>query len=386
MRIGRREVLGGFLASTVATFPSRVLGSNFDRSVVIDGLGGLADPYAEAGSIHVSERGWRDWRKTGVDAVRITVFPVGNGADQWSAYRESIESHQYWMAANPGRFLLVDTAADIRRAKQEGSIAIVFGTQDTSMVGTELDRLATMREDGIRTVQLTYNTRNLSGDGAIETDNAGLSKLGRATIERIEEENLLLDLSHAGENTTAQAIDHATRPLTISHTGARALADHPRNTGDAAMKAIADKGGVIGLYFMPYLHAEMSPTAETVISHANHMLKIAGEDHIGIGTDNGPLPMPFDEQARRAMDEMQQERLDQGIAAPGEKIGFYPLVPDYNSLDRYRNFARDLRRSGWSERQLEKFFGLNFLRVYEEAWSGRTITSHVKAASKPPHS
>lgn len=368
MQIGRRRVLRGLLASTLVTFPTRLVGAGFDDSIIIDGLGTLADPYAEAGSIHVSDRGWHDWRKAGVDAVRITIFPVGNGADQWNAYRDSVEGHQYWMAANPGRFRLVNNASDIRAAKKAGSIAIIFGTQDTSMVGTELDRLATMREDGIRTVQLTYNNRNLSGEGAIETDNAGLSSLGRATIERIEGEKLLLDLSHAGERTTAQAIAHAKRPLTISHTGARSLSDHPRNTRDADMKAVAEMGGVVGLYFMPYLHSGMAPTAQTVVAHANHMLNVAGEDHIGIGTDNGPLPMPFDDEARQAMDNMQQERLDKGIAAPGEKIGFYPLVPDYNSLDRYRRFAQDLRKSKWSERQIEKFFGLNFLRIYEDSW------------------
>lgn len=370
MQIDRRQALGGLLASVVTALPTRVLAAGFDEALVIDGLGSLADPYAEPGSIHVSDQGWQDWRKTGVDAVRITIFPVGNGKDQWLAYRESIEGFQYWMAANPGRFELVDVASDIRKAKEHNAVGIIFGTQDTSMVGTELDRLATMREDGIRTVQLTYNNRNLAGDGAIELDNAGLSKLGRATIEKIEAEKLLLDLSHAGAKTTAQAIAHAKRPLTISHTGARALADHPRNIDDSAIKAVAENGGVVGLYFMPYLHPDMSPDASTVIAHANHMLSVAGEDHIGIGTDNGPLPMPFDEEARNALDKMQQDRLDQGIAAPGEKIGFYPLVPDYNSLDRYRKFAHDLRRAGWSERQLEKFLGANFLRVYEEAWGG----------------
>lgn len=370
MIIDRRQALGGLLAVSSAAISARVFAGGFDEMLVIDGLGNLSDPYSEPGILRVSDQGWQDWRATGVDAVRITIFPVGNGPDQWSVYRDAVEGFQSWMAANPDRFRLIDVAADIRTAKHENVIGIIFGTQDTSMVGTELDRLATMKEDGIRTVQLTYNNRNLAGDGAIEPDNAGLSKLGRATIERIEAEKLLLDLSHAGAKTTSQAIAQAKRPLTISHTGARALTDHPRNVDDSAMKAVADKGGIVGLYFMPYLHPEMKPDATTVIAHANHMLNAVGEDHIGIGTDNGPLPLPFDEQARAALDKLQQDRLDKGVAAPGEKIGFYPLVPDYNSLDRYRMFADDLRREGWSARQLEKLFGLNFLRLYEEVWGG----------------
>lgn len=238
------------------------------------------------------------------------------------------------------------------------------------MVGPALDRIGTMKERGIRVVQLTYNNRNLSGDGAIEPDNAGLSRLGRATIERIEGERLLLDLSHGGAKTMAEAVEAATRPLVISHTGARALNDHPRNTSDETMRAVADKGGVVGLYFMPYLSGDMAPSGEVLLNHADHMLKVLGEDHIGIGSDNGPVPIVMDAAARAALDKDQQDRIDRGIAAPGEKIGFYPIVEDYNSIDRLQRFANDLAKRGWTQRQLEKLLGLNFLRVYGEAWDG----------------
>ena len=100
------------------------------------------------------------------------------------------------------------------------------------------------------TIQLTYNLRNLSGDGSLEPANSGLSNLGRDTIRRIESEKLLLDLAHGGAKTMAEAAAFAKRPLVISHTGARALADHVRNTDDATIKAVADKGGVTGVYFM----------------------------------------------------------------------------------------------------------------------------------------
>ena len=99
-------------------------------------------------------------------------------------------------------------------------------------------------------VQLTYNNRNLAGDGSLEPANAGLSKLGRKTIERIEAEKLLLDLSHGGAKSMAEAAAYAKRPMVISHTGAKALTDHPRNTADETIKGVADKGGVVGVYFM----------------------------------------------------------------------------------------------------------------------------------------
>ena len=238
------------------------------------------------------------------------------------------------------------------------------------MVGPELDRLAQLRKDGVMTVQLTYNNRNLSGDGALEPANAGLSKLGRATIERIEAEKLLLDLSHGGARTMAEAAAHAKRPLVISHTAARALTDHPRNTADETMKAVADKGGVIGVYWMPFLTADSHPKGEDVLRHVDHIAKVVGEEHIGIGTDNGVLPLLLDDAAKERLKKWQLERIARGIAAPGEAVGVYPYVADYNTLDRYRRFTNDLAKRGWTQARLEKLMGANFLRVYRDAWGG----------------
>jgi membrane dipeptidase len=308
--------------------------------------------------------------ETGVSLLRDTVMPVGNVADPWGDFRKDLATKQNILNANPDRLMLVRTAADVLKAKREKKFAWVWGTQDTSMVGGELDRLAQMKKDGVMTVQLTYNNRNLSGDGALEPANAGLSKLGRATIERIEAEKLLLDLSHGGARTMAEAAVHAKRPLVISHTGARALTEHPRNTEDSTIKAVADKGGVVGVYFMPFLTLDSHPKGEDLLRHVEHVANIAGEDHVGIGTDNGVLPTILDPQTKKRMDEWQAQRIKAGIASPGEAIGVYPLIDDYNSIDRYRRFANDLAKRGGSQSRLEKLMGGNFLRVYRDAWGG----------------
>lgn len=302
--------------------------------------------------------------------VRDTLFPVGNVPDPWGDYQRSIDEKRDIIAANPDRLLLVRSAADILTAKGEKKFAVLLGTQDTSMVGPELDRLAQLRKDGVLTVQLTYNNRNLAGDGALEPDNAGLSKLGRATIERIEAEKLLLDLSHGGARTMAEAAAHAKRPLVISHTAARALTDHPRNTGDDTVRAVANKGGVVGVYFMPFLATDSKPTGGDLIRHIEHVAQVAGEDHVGIGTDNGVLPQVIDDKTRRRIREWNAQRVKAGIAAPGEGPDVFPLVADYNSVDRYRRLAADLATRGWSQARLEKLFGGNFLRAYREAWGG----------------
>ena len=374
MEISRRAMLGG-VAALAAARPGiaqrRGAGPGwFDRAIIIDGLGGVADPYSAEGVSRMTDRAFAETMATGVTMLRDTIFPVGNVVDPWGDYQKSLADFRGFFAANPDRLLLVRSAADILKAKREKRFGVVVGTQDSCMVGPELDRLTQLKKDGVMSVQLTYNNRNLAGDGALEPADAGLSKLGRATIERIEAEKLLLDLSHGGARTMAEGAAHAKRPLVISHTGARAVTDHPRNTADATIKAVADKGGVVGVYFMPFLRVGKPATLAEAVAHVEHVAMIAGEDHVGIGTDNGVLPQGATPEAKKRSDDYTRERIKQGIASPGEGVGIYPWIDELNSIDRYRRFAGVLAGRGWSEARLEKLFGGNFLRVYREAWGG----------------
>jgi membrane dipeptidase len=370
MRVNRRAMLAGAAAVAVArpAIAQRKASGWYDRAVVIDALSAVRDPYRGQGVSRLSDRAWAETMATGVTMVNQTVFPVGNVADPWGDYQKSIEQRKDELAANPDRLLLVRTSADIVKAKREGKFAVQLGTQDTCMVGPELDRLVQLKKDGVTTVQLTYNNRNLCGDGAIEPADAGLSKLGHATIERIEAEKLLLDLSHGGARTMAEAATLAKRPLVISHTAARALTDRPRNTADATIRMVADKGGVVGVYFMPFLTLDSQPTGKDLIRHIEHIANVAGEDHVGIGTDNGVLPFVIDEAARTLLRNQALARIKAGVAAPGEGPDVLPMVADYNSIDRFRRLGEALAQRGWSVTRLEKLFGGNFLRVYRDVW------------------
>lgn len=373
MQLDRRRMLAG-TAALLAAGPAlarKPAGSSwYDRAIVIDALGGTGDPYAPDEQIRYGDRAWAETVGSGVTVVRDTVFPVGNVADPWGDYQKSVTDKHNLINANPDRMVLVRSAADILKAKREKKFGVLLGTQDSAMVGPELDRLAQMKKDGVMTVQLTYNNANLSGDGSLEPRDGGLTKLGKKTIDRIEAEKLLLDLSHGGARTMAEAAAYAKRPMVISHTGARALTDHPRNTSDETIKAVADKGGVVGVYFMPFLTLDSQPKGSDLIAHIEHVANVAGEDHVGIGTDNGVLPQATDVEATRKLHEWAQQRINAGIAAPGEGLDVWPMVKDYNSVDRYRRVAADLAKRGWGEARLEKLFGGNFLRVYRKAWGG----------------
>lgn len=375
MEVDRRTMMiGGTAAAMVAAAPAlarkRQAAEWYRSAIVIDGLGGINDPYAPDGQLRLSDRAWTEVRQTGITAVRDTVIPVGNHVDSWEQFNKTLGNFHDIVRANPDRLVLVEKALDIPAAKAAGKLALILGTQDTAMVGPALDRLAEMKKGGIRAVQLTYNLANLSGDGSIEPRNAGITNLGRDTIRRIEGERLLLDLSHGGAKTIEEAIAFANRPLTISHTGARAITDHPRNVSDSAIRGVADKGGVVGVYFMPYLAADMHASGAMLLDHIDHIARVAGEDHVGIGTDGGVLPNVIDQAARDYARKDYEQRKAAGIAAPGEGPDVFPLVLDYNSIDKMERLGDDLIKRGWTATRVEKLFGQNLLRLYREVWDG----------------
>jgi membrane dipeptidase len=374
MDVDRRTVMmSGAAAAVLAAAPAigkpKAAPDWYRKALVIDGLGGINDPYAPDDVLRISDRAWAEMRMTGVAAVRDTLLPVGNHSDSWEQFQKNLADYHDLLRANPDRLVLVEKASDIPAAKAAGKLGIILGTQDTAMVGPTLDRLAEMKKGGVRAVQLTYNLANLSGDGSIEPRNAGITNLGRDTIRRIESEKLLLDLAHGGATTIEEAAAFAKRPLTISHTGARAVYDHPRNSTDAAIKAVADKGGVVGVYFMPYLAADMKPSGAMLLDHIDHIAKIAGEDHISIGTDGGVLPLVIDQKAIDYARKDYEQRKAAGIAAPGEGPDVFTVVRDYNSIDKLERLGTDLMKRGWTTTQVEKLLGQNLMRLYGEVWA-----------------
>jgi len=247
-------------------------------------------------------------------------------------------------------------------------MGLIYNFQDTTPLEADAERVATFATLGIRVMQLTYNKRNLAGDGCLERSNAGLSDFGREVIAKINAANVLLDLSHSGQRTIAEGIAESKAPLAITHSGCRALVDLPRNVHDAELRALADKGGVFGVYLMPFLKEKDQPVAEDLIRHLNHAVNVCGEDHVGIGTDNPLLGYTVNDEARKRHREVHAERTKRGFAAPGESPDVLNLVEGYNGVDRYERLAADLRSQGWSPARIDKVLGGNFVRLFREVW------------------
>jgi len=271
--------------------------------------------------------------------------------------------------ANPDRYLVVRRHSDLLRAKNRGALGLILGFQTTEMLGEELSRLAVFRGLGVRIMQLTYNARSLYGDGCLEPANAGLSNLGREAVQRMNSLGIAVDVSHCGQRTTAEAIDASAKPILITHTGCRAVFDNPRNKDDAALRALANKGGVAGIYFMPYLSAGPGPiTVDDLLRHLDHAVGVCGEDHVGIGSDQDIVPIDDNAEYRKKLREEIEARRKAGVSAPGESIDRPPFIPELNTANRMEAIAAALEARGTKASAIEKILGGNFHRVLGDIW------------------
>jgi membrane dipeptidase len=343
--------------------------ASYDRAMVIDALGGPGEfKPAESPNETWSDRVIADARASGLTAANVTVGEVGNGPHRFEEAVQGIARVDRELQIHPEAFLKVLSASDLRLAKSGRRLGLIYGFQDTSMLDGDLSRLNVFQGLGVRIFQLTYNRRNLMGDGCIESADGGLSSLGHEAIAELNSRRLLLDLSHAGPRTIAEGIAASKSPLAITHTGCRALADSPRNVNDASLKALAEKGGVAGIYFMCFLRYLEQPHSEDVIRHLEHAVNVCGEDHVGIGTDSSISAMPVDDGFRAEHRKTIADRIKAGVSVAGESPDVLNVIPEYNSPRRFLTLADDLARRGWSSGRIEKVLGANFARLFSDVW------------------
>jgi membrane dipeptidase len=256
---------------------------------------------------------------------------------------------------------------DLDHAREKKKIGVILGFQHPQPIEPDLNRLVMFRRLGVRIMQLTYNNRGMFGDGCLEPDNAGLSKLGRSAVARMNELGVAVDLSHCGQRTTAEGIESSSKPVLITHAGCSAVHPHPRNKDDKELRALADRGGVMGIFFMPYLVASPTlPARQHVLQHLDHALKVCGSEHVGIGTDGVLDTFPDTVEQRKAFAADMANRKKLGIAAPEEDRP--PYSPDLNTPHRLEIIAAGLEKRGYSTDIIEKVMGRNFYRAFGDIW------------------
>lgn len=376
-RITRRRLLRGVAGTAAAlSFPMLNFGSFrafadsreysaravdlVNRSLVIDMLGVLKiDFRPEAYADPLTPAEVAAFRASG-----ITGFHNAIGTGGADVREETLAFLAGWMgfaARNSELFSVVDTAADLDRAKAAGKVAVIMGIQNAAHFRGPEDVKA-FYQLGQRCSQLTYNSQNLLGSGSTDRVDGGVSDFGASIIAAMNETGMLVDVSHCGDRTTLDAIEVSARPIAITHSNCRALNDHPRLKTDEAIRKLAAKGGVMGITGVRNFVSKSEPTTvEHIVDHIDHVVKLVGIDHVGIGSDsdlNGYDDMPAD-QRKELMG------LYKASYAFRDKLD----TDGFDHPKKTFDLTEALIRRGYSDAAIEAVLGGNFRRLLGSTWA-----------------
>jgi membrane dipeptidase len=380
---GASGTVAGIASGAAAgAVPNAATGAWHD-ALIINALGGLDDPNPAPGAkdpagptqavqgvqpLSLNERAIHDAMASGLNAINITLGYVSGNMEPFEYTISEIAQWDAILRKNSDRLLKVYTASDILLARGRHKIGVIYGFQNAAMVGTNPARIDIFANLGVRVIQLTYNPANALGDGSMAPGNRGLTPLGHAVVERLNANRIMVDLSHSGEKTCLDAARASKQPISINHTGCRALNDVPRNKTDEELRLVATKGGFVGIYFMPFLNASSHATAADVVAHIEHAVDVCGEDHVGIGTDGSVTAIDDLEAYKSHLATEIAARRAAGISATGERPDSFPFVVDLRGVGQFRELADRLQRRGYTTGRIEKILGRNFLRYAQDIW------------------
>lgn len=303
-------------------------------------------------------------RNSGIHVMKTTL---GGFNEDFPSTVDEIAFAQRLIETHPDYFLQVRVPEDMERAHREKKMGIIFSFEGVDMLEGKVDRIELFRNLGVRVMQLSYNGKSPFGAGVLEPNAGGLTTLGQEAVKKMNQLGVAVDLSHSNPKTTADANAASGKPVIISHAGCSAVHAHPRNKTDDQIRALAAKGGVMGIYDLPFLApSPKQPTVEDYMAHLDHALRVAGEDHVGVGSDLPVPPMNTSPEALAEFKKVQEARIKAGAAAPEEDR--YPYVIGLNTPRRLEIIADQLLKRGYPPRVAEKVIGANFARVLREIW------------------
>lgn len=341
------------------------------KSIVVDGLT----------AVHLkdfNEKFIRNLKKGGITVIHITVpdvecFSLSEVVKQLAGWFKSLRRLELY------KVRLATTVKEIRDAKEEGGIAVVLGSQSAGFLGLDLNILDFFARLGMRTMQPTYQQSNQFGDGCGEKTDAGLSNLGAQWVERMNELGMVISLSHTGYKTSMDVMGISEDPIIFDHSNPKALCDHPRNITDDQIQACAEKGGVIGSCpLAPFVQIDKGPMeigVEDYIDHIDYIVELVGVDHVGIGLDMTGSFYTSEQilEMRRLFPKLDSEAIykyeDELLKSGRDKIYYYELyMPWLKSFSEMPIITEALLARGYSDQDVEKILGRNFLKVFEKVW------------------
>lgn len=271
---------------------------------------------------------------------------------------------------NPEHLQLGDSLKAIEEAKATGKTAIILGLQSPKPIDDNLAYIRVLKEMGIRIFQLTYNERCYLGDGCTEPKKSGLSQFGIAAVHELNRLGILIDLSHCGWATTAEAIEVSAKPVAITHSNPFRLCPSPRNKPDEIIQALAKKGGVFGICAwspISYRDPAKRPTLTDLVDAVAYVADLVGDtEHVGIGTDHG--------EDAYTRDQWECAWGARGLypsvtGTLGEWYGFDTRsVQGMESISCFPRLTEALLTRGFSDSAVLGILGANFMRLFGEVW------------------
>jgi membrane dipeptidase len=268
------------------------------------------------------------------------------------AYDEHIRKHPEW-------FIKATSVADLERARRERRLALYYLFQNSAQFGRDLQRVDLFYSLGVRSAQLTYNHQNWVGAGCKERTGSGLSVFGLELVEKMNQVGMLIDLAHANMQTMADAIAASKQPVIISHTACMDVHQNVRNTTDANLKALANRGGVVGIcQIRPFLTGAREGALAAYFKHIDHAVQVAGIEHVAIGSDRDHRVVAM---TNEYMAELEREE------GPNFHAEDWPLfIDELNGPRRMEVIFEGLRKLGYSQSHVEKIVGGNVYRLYRD--------------------
>ncbi len=295
--------------------------------------------------------------------INIIHPAIGLGGPE--AHQQAIKFFASWngfIANADENFMRVDSTADLNRVKKSGKIGILLGLQNSDQFRGPED-VDFFRGLGQRVSQLTYNSRNLIGNGSTERRDDGISDFGVAIIERMNKVGMAVDVSHCGDRTTLDAFEISKKPVLITHSNCRALVPgHPRLKTDEAIKRVGAAGSVMGITGVRmFVKGDEPTTIEHVLDHFDHVTKLIGPEHLGVGSDMD----------LRGYDAMPPELNKRLRASYKGSYGFREKI-DIEGLNHPRrmfDLTEGLIRRKYSGKDIELILGGNFKRALAQIWT-----------------
>jgi len=313
-----------------------------------------------------SEKIFREMREGDVDAVHVTIAYHEN-------FRETVlnfEAWNRWFERYPDLIMKGLWAEDIERAQETERTAIFFGFQNPSPIEDDIGLVEIVHSLGARFMQLSYNNQSLLATGCYESEDSGITRMGRQVIKEMNRVGLVVDMSHSADRSTIEAAEISERPIAITHANTYDWQPALRNKRHDVIKAVTEAGGMLGFSLYPHhLKGKSDCTLQSFCEMVARTAELYGVEHLGLGSDL------CQDQPDSVVEWMRVGRWSKEIdygEGSASNPGFPPMPSWFQGNKDFSNIAQGLRDIGFSQDNVDALMGGNWYRFYKENFVPRS--------------